>query len=88
MVTDLEKVLGDERSVAYVLGSSLIALTSWRRRGRMSMPARKLVWITWALVCSPESIQSVEHLIVWGRVARLKVNKAHEVDTEQPRRTE
>ena len=68
MVEDLEKEFGGERAAAEVLGPSVITVRAWKRRRKMSVPSRRLVWLIWALTLHPEQIQSVVDLMTWGRL--------------------
>jgi hypothetical protein len=68
MVEDLEKEFGGERAAAEVLGPSVITVRAWKRRRKMSVPSRRLVWLIWALTLHPEQVQSVDDLLTWGRL--------------------
>lgn len=67
MLTELEAYLGDERRLAAVVGPSLVTLRSWRRRKTMSIPSRRLVWLTWAILLHPDMVQTPNDLVVWGK---------------------
>ena len=71
MVEDLEREFGGERAAAEIIGPSIITVRAWKRRRRMSVPSRRLVWLVWAMVLHPEQIQSVNDLVTWGRFRRL-----------------
>src|SRR5258708_4425835 len=68
MLAELETGLGGERDAAHVVGPSIITVRCWKRRKRMSVPARRLVWLVWALVLHPETVQTVGDLVTWGRL--------------------
>ena len=67
MVEDLEREFGGERAAAEIIGPSVITVRAWKRRRKMSVPSRRLVWLIWALTLQPEQIQSVNDLVIWGR---------------------
>ena len=68
MLAELEREIGGERRAAAVIGPSLVTLRSWKRRKRMSIPSRRLVWLVWALLLHPDRIENVDDLITWGRL--------------------
>ena len=68
MVEDLERRFGGERAAAEIIGPSVITVRAWKRRRKMSVPSRRLVWLIWALTLHPERIQSVDDLVTWGRL--------------------
>ena len=68
MVEDLEKEFGRERAAAEVLGPSVITVRAWKRRRKMSVPSRRLVWLILALTLHPEQLQSVPDPVAWGRL--------------------
>ena|ERR1035441_1674103 len=68
MVEDLERRFGGERAAAEIIGPSVITVRAWKRRRKMSVPSRRLVWLIWALTLHPERIQSVHDLVTWGRL--------------------
>jgi hypothetical protein len=67
MVGQLEAEFGGERRAVAFIGPSLISVRSWKRRKRMSIPSRRLVWLVWALVLHPETLQGPGDLVTWGR---------------------
>ena len=69
MVEDLEREFGGERVAAEIIGPSVITVRAWKRRRKMSVPSRRLVWLIWSLTLHPEQIQSVNDLVTWGRLS-------------------
>ena len=70
MLDELEAAFGGERRTAQVIGPSIITIRSWKRRRRMSVPARRIVWLTWAVTLHSEEIQTVDDLVTWGKLRR------------------
>jgi hypothetical protein len=68
MLGELEGELGGERRAAAVVGPSVITVRSWKRRRTMSMPARRLVWMVWALLFEPNTLKTADDLVAWGRL--------------------
>jgi hypothetical protein len=64
---ELQAVLG-ESGACMVLSVPVQTWRQWRdgRRG-LSSAARKLIWITWALVCRPDLVTSLFDVATWGR---------------------
>ena len=69
MIAEIEALFGGERWAAMVIGPSLITLRSWKRRGTMSVPSRRLVWLVWVLLLHPERVRNLPQLILWGGFA-------------------
>src|ERR1035441_6087569 len=49
MVEDLERRFGGERAAAEIIGPSVITVRAWKRRRKMSVPSRRLVWLIWGV---------------------------------------
>jgi hypothetical protein len=41
----------------------------------MSIPSRRLVWVIWARVLHPETIQRLGDLVTWGKFCPVKVRQ-------------
>jgi hypothetical protein len=65
---ELEAAPGGQRAAAEVLGPSLTTMRAWKRRRRMSVPSRRLIWLVWALCLHPETIQDLTDLVTWGKL--------------------
>ena len=56
------------RGVSARLGVSGVTVQAWERgRGLGKLPARRLIWLTWAVCLHPECIKTDFDLVTWGR---------------------
>lgn len=85
MLTDLLIAFkGDRRDLCAVLGVSLHTLGCWLNRRAQSDPARKLIWMTWALLLHPELLRTVWHIVTWGRYAKFDPHCSVHPPSEPP----
>lgn len=68
MVRDVRAACRMDRDAAAFLGVSVGTLRRWLICGRVGdRAARASVWLRWALLLHPETVQTAFDLVTWGR---------------------
>jgi hypothetical protein len=69
MVRQLQARLGWAWTKA-VLGLPGATICNWfrLRRGRVTWPCRRTIWLTWSLVFKPDNLCDLRTVIMWGKV--------------------
>lgn len=71
MLRELEVVYG-RRSLGSVLGVCGMTARAWLDHGANSLPARRVVWLTWTMLLHPDKLRSGWDWVTWGRFADNK----------------
>jgi hypothetical protein len=66
MLQELEAFCGSERLTADVLGVPVLTMRAWKKRRKMSIPARRVVWLITTLMLHRERIETGLDLLTWG----------------------
>ena len=75
----------DRHDTAATLGVSFMTLKSWIEGARTPTDAaRKLIWMTWALLLHPELLRTVWHIVTWGRYAKFDPHCSVHPPSEPP----
>ena len=70
MLYELLDFCGGERQLSEYLGPSRMTVHSWfHPDAALPHPARRLIWVFWALTFHPERCSTALDLLTWGRVA-------------------
>lgn len=82
MIVELSAAVGGTNRLSRMAGIPARTLVAWRDRGRVpSEPARRCVWLLWALLLHPERCRTLYDVATWGR---YRVKPACGLDTPIP----
>lgn len=75
------------RGAKTLLGVPSLTFRNWLAKRRASDPGKRVIWLTWAMMCEPGQIATVWDLATWGRFAKSKrvkraVKSLHVFDTQ------
>lgn len=71
MLCDIKRKLGGPwAAVAQFMGCSEHAIRQWGAKGKMLPSARKLIFLSWVLICRPGSCQTFLDVVCWGRTTK------------------